>query len=73
MMSHKTIQCPKCNNEIEIYENPIPTVDIIEIESKGIILINRKNYPYAGLSLRICRLRRITDEQPLEKQKKKQI
>ena len=46
-MSHKTIQCPKCNNEIEIYENPIPTVDIIiEIELKGIILIKRKNYPY---------------------------
>ncbi len=46
-MSHKTILCPKCNNEIEIYENPIPTVDIIiETESKGIILIKRKNYPY---------------------------
>jgi len=45
-MSHKTIQCPKCNNEIEIYRNPIPTVDvIIEIESKGIILIRRKNFP----------------------------
>jgi ADP-ribose pyrophosphatase YjhB (NUDIX family) len=46
-MSTKTIQCPKCNNEIEFYKNPIPTVDIIiEIESKGIVLINRKNFPY---------------------------
>jgi ADP-ribose pyrophosphatase YjhB (NUDIX family) len=47
MMSHKTIQCPKCNNEIEIYKNPIPTVDIIiEIETKGIVLIKRKTFPY---------------------------
>jgi ADP-ribose pyrophosphatase YjhB (NUDIX family) len=46
-MSRQTIQCPKCQYEIEIYRNPIPTVDIIiEIESKGIILIKRKNPPY---------------------------
>jgi ADP-ribose pyrophosphatase YjhB (NUDIX family) len=46
-MVKKTIQCPKCNNEIELYQNPIPTVDIIiEIESKGIVLIKRKNPPY---------------------------
>ncbi|HUL23113.1 MAG TPA: NUDIX hydrolase [Thermodesulfobacteriota bacterium] len=33
--------------EIEIYKNPIPTVDvIIEVESKGIVLIKRKNPPY---------------------------
>ena len=33
--------------EIEIYRNPIPTVDIIiEIESKGIVLIKRKNPPF---------------------------
>ncbi len=46
-MATRTIQCPKCKNEIEIYKNPIPTVDIIiEIESKGIVLIKRKNPPY---------------------------
>jgi ADP-ribose pyrophosphatase YjhB (NUDIX family) len=46
-MARKTIQCPRCSNEIEIYKNPIPTVDIIiEIESKGIVLIKRKNPPY---------------------------
>jgi ADP-ribose pyrophosphatase YjhB (NUDIX family) len=46
-MSRKTIQCPICNNEIEIHRNPIPAVDIIiEIESKGIILIKRRNFPY---------------------------
>jgi len=43
----KTIECPKCKNEIEVYRNPIPTVDIIiEIESKGVVLIKRKNPPY---------------------------
>jgi len=46
-MARKTIECPKCKNEIEVYNNPIPTVDIIiEIKSKGIILIKRKNPPY---------------------------
>lgn len=46
-MPKKTIQCPKCKNEIEVYQNPIPTVDIIiEIEPNGVILIKRKNPPY---------------------------
>jgi len=46
-MARKTIQCPKCKNKIEVYQNPIPTVDIIiEIESKGIVLIKRRNPPY---------------------------
>ncbi len=46
-MAHKTIQCPKCQYEIEVYQNPIPTVDIIiEIESRGFVLIRRKNPPY---------------------------
>jgi ADP-ribose pyrophosphatase YjhB (NUDIX family) len=46
-MSKKTIRCSKCGSQIEVYQNPIPTVDIIiEIELKGIILIKRKNPPY---------------------------
>ena len=46
-MAPKTIQCPKCKNKIEVYQNPIPTVDIIiEVEPNGIILIKRKNPPY---------------------------
>jgi ADP-ribose pyrophosphatase YjhB (NUDIX family) len=46
-MGMKTIRCPRCKHEIEVYRNPIPTVDIIiEIESKGIVLIKRKNPPY---------------------------
>lgn len=46
-MPKKTIRCSKCGNEMEVYKNPAPTVDIIiEIESKGIVLIKRKNPPY---------------------------
>jgi ADP-ribose pyrophosphatase YjhB (NUDIX family) len=46
-MPKKTIRCSKCGNKIEVYQNPIPTVDIIiEIEPKGIVLIKRKNPPY---------------------------
>jgi ADP-ribose pyrophosphatase YjhB (NUDIX family) len=46
-MARKTIKCPKCKYEIETYQNPIPTVDIIiEIERKGVVLIKRKNPPY---------------------------
>jgi ADP-ribose pyrophosphatase YjhB (NUDIX family) len=46
-MVKKTIQCPTYKKEIEVYQNPIPTVDIIiEMESKEIVLIKRKNPPY---------------------------
>jgi ADP-ribose pyrophosphatase YjhB (NUDIX family) len=46
-MAKRTIRCPNCLKEIEVYQNPIPTVDIIiETESKGVILIKRKNAPY---------------------------
>ena len=46
-MSKKTIRCSKCGNEIEVYQNPIPTVDIIiEVKRNGIVLIKRKNPPY---------------------------
>ncbi len=46
-MSERTIRCSKCGSEIEVYQNPIPTVDIIiEIELGKIILIKRKNPPY---------------------------
>jgi ADP-ribose pyrophosphatase YjhB (NUDIX family) len=46
-VARRTIPCPKCKNEIEVYKNPIPTVDIIiEIESKGFVLIKRRNPPH---------------------------
>ncbi|HBH86209.1 MAG TPA: NUDIX hydrolase [Syntrophaceae bacterium] len=40
-------RCPSCNAETESYLNPFPTVDIIiELDDHGILLINRKNYPF---------------------------
>ena len=41
-----TMKCPHCHGEIEVYRNPVPTVDIIiEVEDK-IVLIERKNPPH---------------------------
>jgi len=38
--------CPHCGSEIEAYQNPTPTVDIIiEVAGGKIILIKRKNDP----------------------------
>src|SRR4030042_1787473 len=46
-MTRRTIRCAKCQNPMDIYQNPIPTVDIIiEVEPKKIVLINRKNPPF---------------------------
>jgi ADP-ribose pyrophosphatase YjhB (NUDIX family) len=76
-MARNTIQCPKCKKEIEVYQNPIPTVDIIiEIESTGIVLIKRKNPPYGwaipggfvdyGESLEKAAMREAKEETNLE-------
>lgn len=83
-MKRRTIQCPRCQNEIEVYRNPIPTVDIIiEIESKGIVLIKRKNPPYGwaipggfvdyGESLGEAALREAKEETNLDVELKKQF
>jgi ADP-ribose pyrophosphatase YjhB (NUDIX family) len=83
-VARQTIQCPKCKNEIEVYKNPIPTVDIIiEIESKGIVLIKRKNPPYGwalpggfvdyGESLEEAAVREAKEETDLDVQLVKQF
>ncbi|GBD94190.1 bifunctional nicotinamide mononucleotide adenylyltransferase/ADP-ribose pyrophosphatase [bacterium BMS3Abin05] len=51
MSTYEQLKCPKCGTEIRRYKNPVPTVDIIiEVKTpsgrKGIVLINRKNFPY---------------------------
>lgn len=46
MSTRKNLICPCCGEKIQLYKNPIPTVDIIiELDHK-IVLINRKNIPY---------------------------
>lgn len=40
------MKCPHCQGDIQVYRNPVPTVDIIiEVENK-IVLIKRKNPPH---------------------------
>ena len=40
------MKCPQCDHEIEVYRNPVPTVDIIMEYNGQIVLIERKNPPY---------------------------
>ena len=42
----KSLICPNCKEKIEIYVNPVPTVDIIIEYNNGIVLIERKNFPH---------------------------
>jgi len=83
-MARKTISCPNCKTEIELYRNPLPTVDIIiEVESKGIILIRRKNPPYGwalpggfvdyGESLEEAAIREAKEETDLDVKLNKQL
>jgi ADP-ribose pyrophosphatase YjhB (NUDIX family) len=40
------MKCPHCDKPIQVYRNPVPTVDIIiEVEGR-IVLIERKNPPF---------------------------
>jgi ADP-ribose pyrophosphatase YjhB (NUDIX family) len=48
-MKH-SVRCPSCGEEISVYKNPTPAVDIIiqckEADREGIVLIERRNPPY---------------------------
>jgi ADP-ribose pyrophosphatase YjhB (NUDIX family) len=47
MVTKTKKKCPYCGAEKESYLNPFPTVDIIiELDDRGILLINRKYYPF---------------------------
>lgn len=40
------MRCPHCQETIQVYRNPVPTVDIIIEVGTEIVLIKRKNPPY---------------------------
>ncbi len=40
------MQCPHCQKTIQVYKNPVPTVDIIIEVGEEIVLIKRKNPPH---------------------------
>jgi len=42
----KTQTCPHCGGNVRIYQNPLPTVDILIQRNNRILLIQRKNFPY---------------------------
>lgn len=45
-MAEKSVPCPHCGRDAEVRRNPYPTVDvIIEMESGGVVLIERRNPP----------------------------
>ncbi len=47
MADPNVVSCPQCGVPVRVYRNPFLTVDlIIEMESGGIVLIERKNPPY---------------------------
>jgi 8-oxo-dGTP diphosphatase len=41
-----TMHCPSCGEQLHIFKNPAPTVDIIIETAGGIVLIERKNPPH---------------------------
>ena len=40
------MKCPHCKGEIQVYKNPVPTVDIIIEVGDKIVLIERRNSPF---------------------------
>jgi len=46
MSTKKHIICPRCRAEIEVYKNPVPTVDAIIQWQGKILLVQRRNPPY---------------------------
>jgi 8-oxo-dGTP diphosphatase len=40
------MRCPHCEKTIQVYRNPVPTVDIIIEVAETIVLIKRKNPPH---------------------------
>ncbi|WP_419787453.1 NUDIX domain-containing protein [Pseudodesulfovibrio sp.] len=46
----QTKQCPRCGEEIVVYRNPVPTVDVVihvvDESGEGVVLVERRNPPH---------------------------
>jgi ADP-ribose pyrophosphatase YjhB (NUDIX family) len=76
--------CPQCGAQVTVYRNPLLTVDIIiEVEERGIVLIERKNPPHGwalpggfvdyGESLETAARREAEEETGLELERLRQF
>lgn len=76
-------QCPNCGHRVKEYNNPLPTVDIVIETGGGIVLIERKNFPFGwalpggfvdyGESLETAAMREAFEETGLRVTLKKQL
>lgn len=71
------VRCPQCGHVVDLYRNPLLTVDIIiEVAEKGLVLIERRNPPFGwaipggfvdyGESLEAAAIREAREETGLE-------
>ncbi|RKY66245.1 MAG: NUDIX hydrolase [Candidatus Latescibacterota bacterium] len=82
-MAARELRCPRCGEVVQIYRNPIPTVDIIIEVGDRIVLISRRNPPYGwaipggfvdyGESLEEAALREAKEETGLDVQLSEQF
>jgi ADP-ribose pyrophosphatase YjhB (NUDIX family) len=75
--SKRSVACPACGHPVEVYRNPVLTVDIIiRIPGKGVVMIERRNFPFGwaipggfvdyGESLEAAAIREAKEETSLD-------
>lgn len=46
MTTKEAVRCPVCGAAVEVYKNPVPTVDVVIEVEDAVVLIQRKNPPH---------------------------